>query len=159
MKVGLIFALLSTAGFAAAQVFLRRGTFRAGEAFSAVPISLFIGTTLFTAMLFFTAEWYKIWSLSWQGFILLGAGGISHFVIGRLLSFSCIRLIGANKAVVIQRTMLLYSVSFAVIFLHESLTIYLVVGILCIAVGPVLASLGKEKTVSQLQGKGILVGA
>ena len=158
MKVGLIIALLSAAGFAASQVFVRRGAFRSGEVFSFVPISLFIGTALFTVMLFFTAEWDKIWSLSWWGFILLSAGGISHLVIGRLLSYSCIRLIGANKAVVIQRTMLLYSVSFAVIFLHESLTIYLVVGILGIAGGVILTSLGKGKTVSQLQGKGVLIG-
>ena len=158
MEIGPIIALISAACFAAAQVLLRRGVFRAGEAFSAVPISIFIGTTLFTVMLFVTGGWNELLSLSWQGFILLAGGGISHFVLGRLLSSNCVRLIGANKAVVVQRTLLLYSISFAVIFLHESLTSYMIVGILCIAGGAILASVGKEGAISQVQAKGVLIG-
>ena len=92
----------------------------------------------------FRAEWGKVWSLSWQGWTLLAGAGIIHFLVGRFLNYTSIRLIGANKATAIARTSILYSVTFGVVLLNELLTIPLVLGILGIAGGVTLISIEKE---------------
>ncbi len=137
---------------------LRRGTVQAGESFSAVLISVFVGTFLFSLWLPFTGGWDKLWSVSWQGFILLGTGGIIHFVLGRLLNYSSIRLIGANKAIPLLQTSPFYAIVFGILFLHEPLTIFLILGVLCITAGTTLISVEKEGKMTKMQGKGILYG-
>lgn len=158
MEIGLVFALLSALCFGVGPVFLRRGVSQAGESFSAVLISAFIGIILFSFWLPFTGEWSKLWSLSLQGFILLGTAGIIHFVVGRLLYYSSVRLIGANKASPLIQTGSFYAVIFGILFLNESLTIFLIPGVLCIAAGATLVSVGKEVKIAKMQSKGILNG-
>ena len=108
--------------------------------------------------MFFTAEWEKLWSLSWQGFVQLGISGIIAFVFGRLLSYSCLRLIGANKASAILRTSLLYAVILGIVILKESLTSFLILGVLCIAIGVTLVSMEKEGRVPKIFRRGVLAG-
>ncbi|MFC2060309.1 DMT family transporter [Chloroflexota bacterium] len=156
MEIGLMFALLSSACFGVSQVAVRRGVHNAGESLSAALLSVFVGTLLLLALLLFTGEWGKIWSLSWQGFVLLGLAGIIHYVVGRFLNYSSIRIIGANKTVGITRTSIFYAVIFGVIFLQESITLLLVLGVLCIAAGATLASVQREQKTAQMPLKGIL---
>jgi len=158
MEEGLIFALLAAVCFGGSQVFVRRGIHQAGESLSATLISTFTGMLLVSFLLLFTAEWDKIWSLSWQGFVLLGTAGVIHFVAGRFLNYSCIRLIGANRASAITRTSLFYAVILGIIFLNELLTAFIILGVLCIAGGATLVSIEKEEKISKMRGKGILHG-
>lgn len=158
MEVGLIFALLSAVCFAGSQAFVKRATSQTGESLSAVFVSVFIGILLFSFLLLFIGEWDKIWSLSWQGFVLLGIAGIIHFVVGRFLNYSSVRLIGANKTSAFTRTSLFYSVSFGLIFLNEPLTAFLIPGVMCIGAGATLVSIEKEGKIPQTQGKGVLYG-
>lgn len=144
MEIGLVFALLTAVSFALSTIFLRRGVSRAGESFSAVVISVFIGTFFFLLVVAFTGEWSTIWTLSGRGLVLLGAGGILHFVAGRFFSYTSVRLIGANKASAITRTNIFYAVVLGMVFLGETLTLSLGLGILCIAGGAILVSLDKE---------------
>ncbi len=158
MEIGLIFALLAAASFGGANVFIRKGTFQTGESFTAVVIATVVGMLFFSLVLVFTAEWEKLWSLSWEGLIRLASGGIIHLVLGRLLSYQCIRLIGANKASAILRTSLLYSVILGIVILKEPLTIFLVFGVLSIATGVTLVSMEKGSEVTKMHGRGILAG-
>lgn len=158
MEIGLIFALLAAVGLALTTVFLRRGTLHTGESFTAVIISIFIGAIFSLCLMLFTADWDKLWSLSWQGFALLGTAGMIHFVLGRLLSYNCIRLIGANRGSVILRTQMFYAVIFGILLLDESLTVFLVLGVLCLAAGVTLASAEKGDEVTRIHGRGILAG-
>lgn len=158
MELGLIFALLSAVGFAASAVFVRKGVYQAGESFSAVPITIFVGTIFFSVSLLFTAGWSKVWSFSWQELVLLGAAGIMHFVIGRFLAYNCIRLIGANKSSPLLQTSPFYAVTSGILFLNEPLTIFLVLGVLCIVAGPTLVSIGKESGFSRIPGIAITSG-
>lgn len=106
-----------------------------------------------------TADWDKLWSLSWRGLILLGTAGITHFILGRLLSYSCFRLIGANRGGAILRTQIFYPVILGIVLLKEPLTSFLVFGVLCIAIGVTLVSLEKGGEVPGIQvKKGILAG-
>jgi len=165
MEIGLIFALLTAVSFAMSSIFLRKGMFRVGESFSALVITVFIGTIYFSLAVTFTGEWNKVWSLSWQGLALLGGAGIIHFILGRFLTLTCIRLIGANKSATLTRTSIFFAVILAVIFLNESLSIPIVLGILCIAGGATLVSIEKkgvnvekQSEPSKIQTKGILSG-
>jgi drug/metabolite transporter (DMT)-like permease len=144
MEIGLIFALLAAVAFAASQALFKKGASQTGESFSGVLIAVFTGIILFTFLLFFTGDWGKIWSLSWQGFALLAAAGIVHFVIARLLTYKSIQLIGANKASAITKTNILWTLIAGVTFLNEPLTILLVLGALGIAVGATLVSIEKK---------------
>ncbi len=166
MEIGLIFALLTAISFAMTSVFLRRGMFRAGESFSALVITVFIGTLYFSLAVTFTGEWNKVWSLSWQGWVLLGGAGVIHFILGRFLTFTCIRLIGSNKSATLTRTSIFFAVILAVIFLSESLSLLIVLGILFIAGGAALVSIEKKgvnaekqsELSTKTQTKGIISG-
>lgn len=165
MEIGIVFALLSAVFFGASDIFLRRGVLKAGEPYTAVLISLFTGVLLFLLVIAFTAQWGKVWSLSWQvGGLLVGAG-IIHFIMGRFMYYDSIRLIGANRASPISKIDVLTSVVLGIIILSESLTISLALGVLCIIPGVILASSerqgagteGRSETY-QMQLRGVLSG-
>lgn len=148
MEKGLIFALLAAVIFAASAVTVRKGMAQVGESFTGVVISVLIGIPFFAASIFLSGEWSKLWYLSGQGFILLGIAGIIHFVAGRLFTYNAYRLIGANKAATFGRTTPIYAVILGVLFLNESLTIFLIFGVLCIIGGAILVST-ERKSVSE----------
>ena len=138
MQIGLVLALLSAIGFAVSQVFLRRGAFRAGESITAVVIATLVGTVFFLVVILINGDWSRLMSSSWQGFVALGAAGIIHFIVGRLLITRSIRLIGANRAAPLVRTFSFYSVVFGILILDEPVTALLIVGVLLLGGGVLL---------------------
>ncbi len=154
---GFIFALLSAATFAGSQVFVRRGVSRTGESFSAVPVSISIGMLLFFLLLCFTGGWGDFWPLPWRGVVFLGLAGIIHFVVGRFLNYTSLRLIGANRGSALLRTSVFYAVAFGILFLDEPLTISLGLGVLCIAGGVTLVSFQRGAEAPKVRGKGIIL--
>ncbi len=153
MEKGLVFALLASVSFAAQAAYVRKASSRTGESFTAVAMSVFMGILFFAALVFFSGEWSKLWSLSGQGFILLGAAGILHFIAGRLLSYNAYRLIGVNKTTALLRTTPFYTIIFGVLFLNELLTVSLILGVLFIVGGAVLVGT-ERKSVSQEKPSG-----
>ena len=151
MEKGLIFALLGAASFAGGMVYIRKAASQTGESFTGVAISVFIGVPFFAASVSFSGEWSKLWSLSGQVLILLGTAGIIHFVAGRLLAYNAFRLIGANKSSAFLITNPFYAVILGVLFLNESLTIYLILGVLCIVAGAALVSIERKSVSNEKQ--------
>lgn len=158
MEKGLIFALFAALSFAVSTVYVRKAAHQTGESFTGVAISIFTGVSFFTVSLFFSGDWGKLWSVSDQAVILLAAAGISHFVLGRWLSYSCYRLIGANRGSAILQTQMFYAAIFGVVLLNESLTSFLVLGVLCIAAGATLVSTQRGGEIAKVRGRGILAG-
>ena len=152
MEKGLIFALFAAVSFAGSVVLVRKAATRTGESFTATAISVFIGIPFFAVALFISGEWHKLWFVSGQAFILLGAAGIIHFIVGRLLSYNAYRLIGANKATPFIMTNPFYAVIFGVFFLNESLTVFLILGILCIFTGAALITTERKSVSEKRQG-------
>jgi len=157
MELGPVLALLSAAVFAGMGVLIRRGVYQSEESTTAAAISVFVGTPLFLFILPLTGDWNRLYSLSWQGFASLGIAGILHFVLGRYLLFNSIRLIGTNKTVAIARTNTLFAVIFGIVFLGETVTAPLILGVLFIMGGATLVSFEKEEGVFKLQTKGVLL--
>ena len=163
MENGLIITLISAVFFSLQGIFVRRVVYITKESFTPTATSVFLGVVFFAASISVSGEWSKLWSLSGQGVILLGAAGIIHFVAGRSLVYNAFRLIGANKAGALSRTNPIYAVMFGVIFLNELLTISLILGVLCIVTGAILIGLEKESVsgvghsgFSGTEAKGIL---
>jgi len=152
MEKGLIFALFAAVSFAGNIVLVRKAATRTGESFTATAISVFIGIPFFAVALFISGEWHKLWFISGQAFILLGAAGIIHFIVGRLLSYNAYRLIGANKATPFTMTNPFYTLILGVLFLNESLTVFLILGILCIFTGAALITIERKSISEKRQG-------
>ena len=144
MDTGLIFGILAAIMLAAGIVLIRKGSVRAGESFTAVFISVVLGIPFFLIAVAFTGEWNKLWDISWQGIVLLGMGGIVHFIIGRYLNYGAFRLIGVNKGGTLINTSPFYAMILAFIFLNEQITPLLVLGIAGIFAGAVLVGLEKK---------------
>ncbi len=110
-------------------------------------------------MLPLSGEWNILGTIPWQGFALLSAGGIVLFNGARYCIYSCHRVIGANKSSALTRLNILLAVIFGIVFLHESVTTFLVLGTLSIMMGATIATLEwtGEKGLS-LPTKGVLYG-
>lgn len=153
MERGLVFALLAAVSIAASTVYIRKVVSQTGEAFTGAAITVFTGVLFFTASIFLSGGWSKLWSISGKAFILLAAAGILHFAAGRLLAYTSLRLIGANKASAFVATMPFYALILGVIFLNESITTYLILGVSGIVGGASLVSF-ERKSVSEGKQKG-----
>jgi len=125
-------------GFSVEHVFVRRGAHRSGESFSPVAISLFMGVIVFGVLILISGEVNALASLSWLGVSSLAGAGILHFLIGRMSAYTSVRLIGANRAVPIHSSNLLFAALLGIIFLKEPLSIPLFLAILLISGGVIL---------------------
>ncbi|MFC1917170.1 DMT family transporter [Chloroflexota bacterium] len=158
MNFGIILAISSAMTHGISATFTRKGGIHSGESFSPVIIDVAVGTLLFIIISFFTGEWIKVLSISRQSLILLIVAGVIHFIFGRFLNYSCIRLLGANRATAIFRTQMFYAVFFGVLLLDEPLTVFLLSGVICIAVGALLVSTQRGSEVKKIRSLGIISG-
>ena len=158
MEIGLIFAVLTALGIGVSASSTRRGVFFSGESFTPVVINVFFGTILFACLTSFTGDWDKLWTLSWQGLVLLITAGIIHFIVGRFLNYTCMRLIGATRSAAIFRTQMFYAVFLGILLFEEPLTAFLVTGVLCILAGATLAGTQKGDELARVRGIGVLAG-
>ncbi|MFC1955449.1 EamA family transporter [Chloroflexota bacterium] len=136
--IGMLLALASGFGFSVEQVFVRKGAHRSGESFSPVVISLFLGVIVFGILVVISGEVNEMASLSWLGVSSLTGAGILHFLIGRMAAYTSVRLIGANRAVPIHSSNLLFAALLGIIFLKESFGVPLLLAILLISGGIIL---------------------
>jgi drug/metabolite transporter (DMT)-like permease len=163
MDTGLILALVSSVSFAAGIVLVRKTAGEAGESFSVTALSIFTGIIFFTVAIFVSGEWPKLLTISWRAVALLGSAGVIHFIFGRLLGYNAFRLIGANRATVYTMTNRFYTVLFSILFLGESVSVWLWLGVFCMFAGAALITTEKKaqaeakKKLSRTEVKGILL--
>jgi len=138
--IGLFIAMFAGFFNCLSSIFVRKGMYRSGESFSPLPISNFTGVILFGLATVILGLTNQLGSLSWLGLVSLAAAGVLHFIIGRLLGYTGIRLIGANRANPITASNILVSALLGIVFLGEPVTIYLVIAILLIFGGIILIS-------------------
>ena len=145
--IGLVLALLSGFSFSLSNIFIRKGVYRSGEAFSLIPIFAFMGTVFLGLPLFISGEVKQLVSLSWLGAGALAGAGILHFILGRISGYTGIRLIGANRAVPIFSCSILIAALLGVFLVREPLTVFLVLAVLLVFGGIILIStMGKSET-------------
>ncbi|MGD0779713.1 MAG: DMT family transporter [Dehalococcoidales bacterium] len=140
MDTGLVLALISSVSFAIGIVLVRKTAGEAGEAFSVTALSIFTGVVFFTIAIFVSGDWTKLQAISWRAPVFLAIVGIIHFIIGRLLAYESYRLIGANRATPFNQTSPIYTMVLSLIFLKEQITVYIIIGMLCMLAGVFLIS-------------------
>lgn len=91
-------------------------------------------------------------------YVLLAAAGLVHLILARYLFFTATRVIGANPAVAISRTAIVFSVIFGVVFLEETVTPWIIVGALVIMVGAVLTTTDIQRSIFRISTPGLLLG-
>jgi drug/metabolite transporter (DMT)-like permease len=164
METGLILALIASLSFSTGIVIVRRASAAAGESFSVTAVSVIIGIPFFALAVTIAGDWDKVLMVSWRALALLTSAGVIHFIFGRLLGYSSYRLIGANKATPFIMTNRFYTLLFSFLFLGESITIFIIAGVLCMFLGAALTSAEKkivsatrEKKFLSVEMKGILL--
>ncbi|MFC1872717.1 EamA family transporter [Chloroflexota bacterium] len=144
MNPGIWLALGSAGALGVSAIATRKGSYYSGESISPVAIDLTIGTLIMSGITFASGKWGSILSLSPASLWLLIGAGVIHFIFGRFLNYTCIRIIGANRATAIFRTQILYAIVFGILLLNEPLTIHLITGAICIATGATIAVSNSE---------------
>ncbi len=161
--IGLVLALAAGFIYISSVTFVRKGVHRSGESYSPVPIALFVGTVVIGLVVLISDGFGQLASLSWLALAALVGAGVIHFILGRMLGYIGLRLIGANRTVPISASTVLIAVLLGVFLLGEPMTTALALAILLIMGGIILigisGSAGTDKS-DMPQGsmvKGVLV--
>jgi len=137
MLLGAFYALLAAASFGLNNASSRRGVI-GGSAMQGVAISIPLGMLMFVPATIIAGEmgmWDAFTPLQW---LYLSASGFAHFVWGRYFNIKSLEAIGTNLAGPVQQSQHPIALFLALVFLGETLTAVKIVGILLIAMGPVV---------------------
>jgi uncharacterized membrane protein len=134
--LGGFLALLSAAAFALNNAAARRGVL-SGTVLQAMAISVPFGVPFFLAGLLIFGSFDDLWSFSLRDTGWLAAAGVVHFVVGRYGNYRATKAIGVNLTGPVQDVNILISIVLAVVFLSETLTPLMMIGIALVALGPV----------------------
>jgi drug/metabolite transporter (DMT)-like permease len=135
--LGAGFALLSALSFSLQNIMARRGVAQAPASAGAF-ITILLGVPIFVIGALVTGQLFKLDMLSLQDYALLAGAGVIHFVVGRSFNYRAVAAIGAARAGPVQALTTPYSILIAVIFLGESVTLVMWLGILFIILGPAI---------------------
>ena len=131
--LGALFAVLAATSWAIGAVLVRAGTQRlavtTGTFVSAV--SGFVVISALTVGLYRT----EVFSVPWVTIRWIGLLALMQFPIGRLLNYKAIRLAGVAPATSISGSSPLVAAVLATVFLHERITLPVVLGIAAVVVG------------------------
>jgi len=135
--LGAFYALLSAAAFGLNNASARRGVI-GGSAVQGLAITVPLGMLMFVPATIVAGEiglWDAFSPLQW---VFLSASGFAHFVWGRYFNIKSLEAIGTNLAGPVQQSQHPIALLLAIAFLGETLTPMKIVGILLIAMGPVV---------------------
>ncbi|MPZ50487.1 MAG: EamA family transporter [Dehalococcoidia bacterium] len=135
--LGALIALLSALAFAFNGVLVRRGVVHATASQGAF-VTVLMGVPMFLIAALVAGQLLRIGDLSLAAFGFLTAAGVIHFVVGRYFNYQAIGAIGASRTGPLQALQIPYSVVVALIFLDEGVTLWMVIGIALIMLGPIV---------------------
>ena len=135
--LGIIYAIIASAFFALNGATVRRGMVY-GSAWHALNVSILGGIPLFLLASLLTGELFLYKSIGLSNYGTLVLAGLLHFLIGRYASFKAISILGQTKAQPLSATALLFSIILAMLWLDESITWIMAVGIALLLIGPLI---------------------
>ena len=133
--LGVGFAILSAFAFSLNSIFARRGLATAAASAGAY-ITVLLGAPLFLLASGLTGQLFHADEVSWQGFVLLSAAGVTHFGVGRYCNYRAANAIGATRTGPVQAFAIPYAILFAFVFLEETITWAMAAAISMIMIGP-----------------------
>ena len=139
MILGALFALASSFSFGVNSILVRRGITGAGAtAAQGAFISVLLGVPFGLAAVLATGQLFRFGQFSLNGYFLLAAAGVVHFVVGRYCYYRAIGAIGAPRTVTIQTIVVPYSIVMAMVLLGERPTFLMYAAIALILCSPAL---------------------
>jgi drug/metabolite transporter (DMT)-like permease len=156
-ELGPLFAILTAICFSVPQVLVRRVTYQSEESFTALAVSMLVGTPILVVLVSAFGEWSDFLAFTPAQYAMLAAAGLIHIIIARFLFFSATRIIGANPTAAITRTSVIFSVIFGVVFLGESITGLQVFAALLIMFGAILTSTEISRNSLRISTRGLLM--
>ena len=145
--LGPILAILSALSFSLQNIMARRGVANAPASAGAF-ITIWLGVPIFAIGALVSGQLFEIDSLSLKAYVYLAIAGAIHFVVGRSFNYRAIAAIGAARAAPIASLTTPYSILIAIIFLNESISVLMAVGIVFILAGPLVMVERKRQPVS-----------
>ena len=135
--LGVFLAALSAATFAFNNASARRGVLT-GSVSQALAITVPIGVPIFFLVVLATGHLGSLADLPAEAIGLLALAGVLHFVVGRYGNFRAAQAIGANLAGPVIQLSLAVTLVLAIMVLKETLTPLRMLGIVLLALGPML---------------------
>ena len=134
---GIFLAIISAAIFGFQNAAARRAVV------TATPLQGMIITVptvvpLVAVICYFLGGFQAIQNWSHMTYLLAGAAGVMHFVIGRFCNYVSMQALGSTLSTPIQQLSTIFSLFFAVSFLNETLTGLNILGVLLVSIGPAL---------------------
>lgn len=135
--LGAFYALLAAASFGLNNASARRGVI-GGSAVQGLAITVPLGMLMFVPATIIAGEMADWGAFTPLQLLLLSGSGFAHFVWGRYFNIKSLEAIGTNLAGPVQQSQHPIALVLAIFFLGETLTPMKIVGILLIAMGPVV---------------------
>lgn len=144
--MAIILSLLAAATFGLNNAAVRRGVLT-GTVLQALSITVPIGIPLLFTLSLVFGQFGSVADFPNLTYGLLIAAGLLHFVLGRYCNIRSMKAVGANLSGPWRQSSLLVALTFAVLFLGETITMLKAIGIVFILGGMYLTTLaGKEHT-------------
>ncbi|HEY4136169.1 MAG TPA: EamA family transporter [Alphaproteobacteria bacterium] len=135
--LGALYAVLAAMAFGLNNASARRGVLT-GSALQGLVVTIPLGLLLFVPAAMIAGEMDQWGSFTGLQILYLAGGGFMHFVWGRYFNIRSLAFIGSNLAGPMQQSQHIIALALAVILLGETLTPMKVIGILLIALGPIV---------------------
>ena len=138
--------MLGVAYTAVAAVFfgLNGATFRrgvlGGSALQGVYVTVLGGVPLFLLAALVTQQAFRLEALELRAYVILAASGVLHFLLGRYSNFRAYAALGQTRAQPLIQASTLVSVVIAVLFLRETVTLLMAMGIALVMAGPAISA-------------------
>ncbi len=134
--LGVLFAVLAASCWGFTAIFIRLGL-QYMRPTTGTWVALLPGFVIVLTLAFiFNSD--DILSLGYKAFLWFALAGFFNFALGRFLNAFSTSLVGVTKATPLFNTAPLFATIFAVIFLGESITFWVVIGTGTIITGVVL---------------------
>ncbi|HXG35702.1 MAG TPA: DMT family transporter, partial [Dehalococcoidia bacterium] len=135
--LGVLFAILSSACFGLNNASTRRGVLT-GSAAQGVYITVILGVPLFFLATLASGQLFRLKDITGEGYLLLAAAGIVHYLLGRYYNYRAIAVIGSNRTAPVQTVSVIYTLFLAVVFLDESISAVRWLGVALVLIAPLV---------------------
>ena len=139
MSLGIVFALAAAVAFGFNGATIRRGVATAAAS-QGLYVTVLGGLVLFVLTAAASGQLLRTGEVAVRDYGFLVAGGLVHILAGRYCNFRAIAAMGANRVAPVMGSSAFVSVLIAVLFLDETVTLRIGVGIALVMVGPALVA-------------------
>ena len=141
--IGFFLSVLSVILFAIVNILVGR-SLSSDKLVEGIYITIIFSTLIIFVFTILTGELFQIFSLSIVVWILFMITGILNFLIARSFNYTGINYLGPSRNAAIISTRIFFAAFFAFLFLGETLTIPILIGVSMAFIGVVLVSLSQE---------------